>query len=59
MTEELSYEITRMNLLEKELLIKWGRGDNISEELLKQLDQSRAKIKELQNCADNKTINHD
>jgi hypothetical protein len=48
MTEELIHEIEVMNRLEKELQLKWGRGEAISEEFMTRLDKVRATIRSLQ-----------
>jgi hypothetical protein len=47
MSEELAHEIEVLNRLEKELQLKWGRGENISDDLLSRLDITRKKIRQL------------
>ena len=48
MKKELTHAIEVVNRLEKEMQIKWGRGDYISKEFTIQLQNARDKVKELQ-----------
>jgi hypothetical protein len=48
MSEELMHAIKVMDRLEKEMQMKWGRGDYISKEMILHLQNARQKVKELQ-----------